>query len=72
MPLIPAVDSSNNIVSFPEPNFVSKEYIGKFVDQLMQMPEDHHQDLEDTTYKNVDSAMDFVAARILTKRIGNS
>ena len=58
---------NNNIVSFPEPNRISKEYIGKFVDQLMQMPEDPHQDLEDIFYENTDSAMDVVAARILAE-----
>ena len=63
----PNHDSSNNIVSFPEPNRISKEYIGKFVDQLMQMPEDPHQDLEDTSYENIDSAMDIVASRILAE-----
>ena len=60
-------DSDNNIVTFPEPNRISKEYIGKFVDQLMQMPEDPHQDLEDISYENTDPAMDFVAARILAE-----
>jgi hypothetical protein len=60
-------DSDNNIVTFPEPNRISKEYIGKFVDQLMQMPEDPHQDLEDITYENTDPAMDVVAARILAE-----
>ena len=57
----------NNIVSFPDPNIVSKEYIGKFVDLLMQMPEDPHQELEETSYENTDSAMDVVAARILAE-----
>jgi hypothetical protein len=60
-------DSDNNIVTFPEPNRISKEYIGKFVDQLMQMPEDPHQDLEDISYENTDPAMDVVAARILAE-----
>ena len=59
--------SDNNIVTFPEPNRISKEYIGKFVDQLMQMPEDPHQDLEDISYENTDPAMDVVAARILAE-----
>lgn len=63
----PNHDSDNNIVTFPEPNHVSKEYIGKFVDQLMQMPEDPHQDLEDISYENTDPAMDVVAARILAE-----
>ena len=52
---------------FPEPNRISKEYIGKFVDKLMQMPKDPHQDLEDIFYENTDSAMDVVAARILAE-----
>ena len=63
----PNHDSDNNIVSFPEPSRVSKEYIGKFVDKLMQMPKDPHQDLEDIFYENTDSAMDVVAARILAE-----
>jgi hypothetical protein len=63
----PNHDLVDNIVSFPEPNRVSKEYIGKFVDQLMQMPEDPHQDLEDISYENTDPAMDVVAARILAE-----
>ena len=58
---------SDNIVSFPEPNRISNECIGKFVDQLMKMPEDPHQDLEDIFYENNDSAMDVVAARILSE-----
>ena len=41
--------------------------IGKFVDKLMQMPEDPHQDLEDIFYENTDSAIDVVAARILAE-----
>ena len=63
----PNHDSDNNIVSFPEPSRISKEYIGKFVDKLMKMPEDPHQDLEDIFYENNDSAMDVVAARILSE-----
>ena len=63
----PNHDSDNNIVSFPEPNRISNECIGKFVDQLMKMPEDPHQDLEDIFYENNDSAMDVVAARILSE-----
>lgn len=58
---------NNNIVNFPEPNRISKEYIGKFVDKLMKMPEDPHQDLEDTSYENIDSVMDIVATRILSE-----
>ena len=63
----PNYDSDNNIVTFPEPNRISKEYIGKFVDKLMKMPEDPHQDLEDTSYENIDSVMDIVATRILSE-----
>jgi hypothetical protein len=63
----PNHDLVDNIVSFPEPNRVSKEYVGKFVDQLMEMPDDPQQDLGGNTYENIDSAMDVVAARILSK-----
>ena len=63
----PNQDSCNNIISFPESNRISKEYIGKFVDQLMQMSEDTHHDLEDIFYENTDSAMDVVASRILAE-----
>ena len=60
-------DLVDNIVSFQEPSRVSKEYIGKFVDQLMEMPDDPQQNIDGTTYENTDSAMDIVAARILSE-----
>jgi len=60
-------DLVDNIVSFQEPNRVSNEYIGKFVDQLMEMPDDPQQNIDGTTYENIDSAMDIVAARILSE-----
>jgi hypothetical protein len=33
----------------------------------MEMPDDPQQDLGGNTYENIDSAMDVVAARILSK-----
>ena len=60
-------DLVSNIVSFPEPNRITKEYIGKFIDQLMEITEDPHHDLGCNSSENIDSAMDIVAERILSE-----
>ena len=56
----------DNIVKFPEREYVSKEYIGKFVDQLMSMPEDQHRDISINKENSLDP-FDVVASRILSE-----
>ena len=45
---------------------MSKEYIGKFVDQLMSMPEDPHRDISINKENSLDP-FDVVASRILSE-----
>ena len=65
-----APDSSPNdcnIVSFPEPNRVSNECIGRFVDKLMKMPDNPKNDFRSHNFDELTDPIDVVARRILTE-----
>ena len=57
----------NKIISFPDPNKVNREYIGSFVDQLMEMPDDPYQNIGDDPVQGMSDPLDVVAARILSE-----
>ena len=56
----------DNLVNFPEQDYVSREYIGKFVDQLMSMPDDPHRDIA-VKQDNPFDPFNVVASRILSE-----
>jgi hypothetical protein len=56
----------DNLVNFPEQDYVSREYIGKFVDQLMSMPDDPHRDIA-AKQDNPFDPFNVVASRILSE-----
>ena len=63
-------DSSTNdynVVSFPDPNCVSNEYIGRFVDELMEMPDNPKIDIKSHNFDEVTDPIDVVARRILSE-----
>lgn len=57
----------NKIISFPDPNKVNREYIGSFVDQLMEMPDDPYQNIGDDPEQGICDPLYVVAARILSE-----
>ncbi len=57
----------NKIISFPDLNKVNREYIGSFVDQLMEMPDDPYQNIGDDPVQGMSDPLDVVAARILSE-----
>ena len=56
----------DNLVNIPEQDYVSREYIGKFVDQLMSMPDDPHRDIAAKQDNSFDP-FNVVASRILSE-----
>ena len=56
----------NNILDFPDQNHVSREYIGKYVDKLMKMP-----DIDDPFVSNggdnIYDPFETVASKILAE-----
>ncbi|MAH27001.1 MAG: hypothetical protein CMI19_08640 [Opitutae bacterium] len=56
-----------NVVSFPDPNCVSKEYIGRFVDKLMEMPDNPKIDFKSHNFDELTDPIDVVARRILSE-----
>jgi len=58
--------SSDNLVPFQKENEISEEYIGRFVDKLMKMPEDPHHEITRKLHNSIDST-EFVASRIIAE-----
>ena len=57
----------DNLLKFPEQNYLSREYIGKFVDQLLAMPEDPHKDIAGMQRNPIDP-FEVVASKILSEK----
>ena len=57
----------NKIISFPDLNKMNREYIGSFVDQLMEMTDDPYQNIGDDPVQGMSDPLDVVAARILSE-----
>ena len=57
----------NKIISFPDLNKMNREYIGSFVDQLMEMPDDPYQNIRVDPVQGMSDPLDVVAARILSE-----
>lgn len=57
---------SDNLVPFENEDKISKEYIGRFVDKLMKMPDDLHHEITRNQDDSIDST-EFVASRILAE-----
>ena len=57
---------SDNLVPFQNEDKISKEYIGRFVDKLMKMPDVLHHEITRNPDHSTDST-EFVASRILAE-----
>jgi hypothetical protein len=60
-----SISTENNLVDFSKDDEISEEYIGRFVDKLMKMPEDLHLS-PSYCIPESNETLDLVASRILS------